>query len=39
MQSLTRIFIDAIRAGTLEFVLAVAAGQETNAKGSGALRS
>jgi hypothetical protein len=39
LQEVGRIFIDAIRAGTLEFVLAVAAGQETNAKGSGALRS
>jgi hypothetical protein len=39
LQEVGRIFIDAIRAGTLEFVLAVAAGQETNAKGAGALRS
>jgi hypothetical protein len=39
LQEVGRIFIDAIRAGTLEFVLAVAAGQETNAKGAGTLRS
>jgi hypothetical protein len=39
LQEVGRIFIDAIRARTLEFVLAVAARQETNAKGAGALRS
>ncbi len=39
LQEVGRVFIDAIRAGTLEFVPAVAAGQETNAKGAGPLRS
>jgi hypothetical protein len=39
LQEVGWIFIDAVRAGTLEFVLAVAAREETNAKGTGALRS
>jgi hypothetical protein len=39
LQEVGWIFIDPIRAGTLEFVLAVAAREETNAKGTGALRS
>jgi hypothetical protein len=38
-QQVGRIFVDATRASPLEFVAAVAAGQQADAKGASALRS